>query len=100
MTTLPNNLGYWVKPQDWYLYFNNLELLSISNDAQTNNYERVFSYMKPTSSFGLFHRLLVRNLQLIQFDYSRNSGLIESSEEHDKESIRDTTYLELVVLLA
>lgn len=67
-----------------------LVLLLISNDAQINNCERVFSHMKPTSTVGLFHGSLLGNLQSMGLDYPRSIRLIESSKEHRQESIRET----------
>ncbi|KAJ7948427.1 ketol-acid reductoisomerase [Quillaja saponaria] len=53
-----------------------LVLLLISDSAQADNYEKVFSHMKPNSILGLSHGFLLGHLQSIGLDFPRNISVI------------------------
>ncbi|KAG5559249.1 hypothetical protein RHGRI_008969 [Rhododendron griersonianum] len=53
-----------------------LVLLLISDAAQADNYEKVFSYMKPNSILGLSHGFLLGHLQSMGFDFPKNISVI------------------------
>ncbi|GLT68356.1 hypothetical protein SLA2020_405980 [Shorea laevis] len=49
-----------------------LVLLLISDAAQADNYEKVFSHMKPNSILGLSHGFLLGHLQSMGLDFPKN----------------------------
>ncbi|GMH12118.1 hypothetical protein Nepgr_013959 [Nepenthes gracilis] len=53
-----------------------LVLLLISDSAQADNYEKVFSYMKPNSILGLSHGFLLGHLQSLALDFPKNISVI------------------------
>ncbi|KAG9132159.1 hypothetical protein Leryth_025320 [Lithospermum erythrorhizon] len=53
-----------------------LVLLLISDSAQADNYEKVFSHMKPNSILGLSHGFLLGHLQSIGLDFPNNISVI------------------------
>ncbi|CAN4105046.1 unnamed protein product [Withania somnifera] len=53
-----------------------LVLLLISDAAQADNYEKVFSHMKPNSILGLSHGFLLGHLQSIGLDFPNNISVI------------------------
>ncbi|PIN22885.1 Ketol-acid reductoisomerase [Handroanthus impetiginosus] len=53
-----------------------LVLLLISDAAQADNYEKVFSHMKPNSILGLSHGFLLGHLQSIGLDFPKNISVI------------------------
>ncbi|KAK6919179.1 Ketol-acid reductoisomerase, N-terminal [Dillenia turbinata] len=53
-----------------------LVLLLISDAAQADNYEKVFSYMKPNSILGLSHGFLLGHLQSLGRDFPANISVI------------------------
>ncbi|OIT01231.1 PREDICTED: ketol-acid reductoisomerase, chloroplastic [Nicotiana attenuata] len=53
-----------------------LVLLLISDAAQADNYEQVFSHMKPNSILGLSHGFLLGHLQSMGLDFPKNISVI------------------------
>ncbi|XVE51454.1 hypothetical protein DITRI_Ditri02bG0042000 [Diplodiscus trichospermus] len=53
-----------------------LVLLLISDSAQADNYEKVFSHMKPNSILGLSHGFLLGQLQSMGLDFPKNISVI------------------------
>ncbi|PIA27271.1 hypothetical protein AQUCO_08100009v1 [Aquilegia coerulea] len=53
-----------------------LVLLLISDAAQADNYERIFSHMKPNSILGLSHGFLLGHLQSAGLDFPKNISVI------------------------
>ncbi|KAK4342290.1 hypothetical protein RND71_038106 [Anisodus tanguticus] len=53
-----------------------LVLLLISDAAQADNYEKVFSRMKPNSILGLSHGFLLGHLQSMGLDFPKNISVI------------------------
>nr|XP_016450319.1 PREDICTED: ketol-acid reductoisomerase, chloroplastic-like [Nicotiana tabacum] len=53
-----------------------LVLLLISDAAQADNYEEVFSHMKPNSILGLSHGFLLGHLQSSGLDFPKNISVI------------------------
>ncbi|KDO54547.1 hypothetical protein CISIN_1g007951mg [Citrus sinensis] len=53
-----------------------LVLLLISDAAQADNYEKIFSCMKPNSILGLSHGFLLGHLQSMGLDFPKNIGVI------------------------
>ncbi|KAH0744025.1 hypothetical protein KY290_032018 [Solanum tuberosum] len=53
-----------------------LVLLLISDAAQADNYEKVFSHMKPNSILGLSHGFLLGHLQSMDLDFPKNISVI------------------------
>ncbi|RAL45038.1 hypothetical protein DM860_003797 [Cuscuta australis] len=53
-----------------------LVLLLISDSAQADNYEKVFSHMKPNSILGLSHGFLLGHLQSLGLDFPNNISVI------------------------
>ncbi|XP_059663236.1 ketol-acid reductoisomerase, chloroplastic-like [Cornus florida] len=53
-----------------------LVLLLISDAAQADNYEKIFSHMKPKSILGLSHGFLLGHLQSMGLDFPKNMSVI------------------------
>ncbi|XP_042379892.1 ketol-acid reductoisomerase, chloroplastic-like [Zingiber officinale] len=53
-----------------------LLLLLISDAAQADNYEKIFSHMKPNSILGLSHGFLLGHLQSFGLDFPKNISVI------------------------
>ncbi|URE20134.1 Ketol-acid reductoisomerase [Musa troglodytarum] len=53
-----------------------LLLLLISDAAQADNYEKVFSHMKPNSILGLSHGFLLGHLQSLGLDFPKDISVI------------------------
>ncbi|CAN6706697.1 unnamed protein product [Malus baccata var. baccata] len=53
-----------------------LVLLLISDSAQADNYEKVFSHMKPNSILGLSHGFLLGHLQSVGLDFPKSFSVI------------------------
>jgi ketol-acid reductoisomerase len=53
-----------------------LVLLLISDAAQADNYEKVFSHMKPNSILGFSHGFLLGHLQSTGLDFPKNISVI------------------------
>ncbi|XP_058095626.1 ketol-acid reductoisomerase, chloroplastic-like [Magnolia sinica] len=53
-----------------------LLLLLISDAAQADNYEKIFSHMKPNSILGLSHGFLLGHLQSSGLDFPKNISVI------------------------
>ncbi|KAF2305286.1 hypothetical protein GH714_003478 [Hevea brasiliensis] len=53
-----------------------LVLLLISDAAQADNYEKIFSHMKPNSILGLSHGFLLGHLQSLELDFPKNISVI------------------------
>ncbi|XP_047939302.1 ketol-acid reductoisomerase, chloroplastic-like [Salvia hispanica] len=53
-----------------------LVMLLISDSAQADNYEKVFSHMKPNSILGLSHGFLLGHLQSVGLDFPKNISVI------------------------
>ncbi|KAK3164941.1 hypothetical protein QOZ80_1AG0026810 [Eleusine coracana subsp. coracana] len=53
-----------------------LLLLLISDAAQADNYEEIFSHMKPNSILGLSHGFLLGHLQSLGLDFPKNISVI------------------------
>ncbi|KAK6785173.1 hypothetical protein RDI58_018628 [Solanum bulbocastanum] len=53
-----------------------LVLLLIADAAQADNYEKVFSHMKPNSILGLSHGFLLGHLQSMGIDFPKNISVI------------------------
>ncbi|KAL7000548.1 ketol-acid reductoisomerase (NADP(+)) [Sarracenia purpurea var. burkii] len=53
-----------------------LVLLLISDAAQADNYEKIFSHMKPNSILGLSHGFLLGHLQSLGVDFPKNISVI------------------------
>ncbi|QCE09746.1 ketol-acid reductoisomerase [Vigna unguiculata] len=53
-----------------------LVMLLISDSAQADNYEKIFSHMKPNSILGLSHGFLLGHLQSIGLDFPKNISVI------------------------
>ncbi|KAL5864732.1 hypothetical protein ACOSQ3_002246 [Xanthoceras sorbifolium] len=53
-----------------------LVLLLISDAAQADNYEKLFSHMKPNSILGLSHGFLLGHLQSMGLDFPKNISVI------------------------
>ncbi|CAI9089245.1 OLC1v1023782C1 [Oldenlandia corymbosa var. corymbosa] len=53
-----------------------LVLLLISDEAQADNYEKVFSHMKPNSILGLSRGFLLRLLQSMGHDFPKNISVV------------------------
>ncbi|KAF8411041.1 hypothetical protein HHK36_003580 [Tetracentron sinense] len=53
-----------------------LVLLLVSDAAQADNYEKVFSHMKPNSTLGLSHGFLLGHLQSLGLDFPKNISVI------------------------
>ncbi|XP_021718313.1 ketol-acid reductoisomerase, chloroplastic-like [Chenopodium quinoa] len=53
-----------------------LVMLLISDSAQADNYEKIFSHMKPNSILGLSHGFLLGHLQSLGKDFPKNFSVI------------------------
>ncbi|XP_043689058.1 ketol-acid reductoisomerase, chloroplastic-like [Telopea speciosissima] len=53
-----------------------LVLLLISDAAQADNYEKIFSHMKPNSILGLSHGFLLGHLQSLGIDFPKNISVV------------------------
>lgn len=53
-----------------------LVMLLISDSAQADNYEKIFSHMKPNSILGLSHGFLLGHLQSLGLDFPKNISVI------------------------
>lgn len=53
-----------------------LVLLLISDAAQADNYEKIFSHLKPNSILGLSHGFLLGHLQSLGIDFPNNISVI------------------------
>ncbi|RLM92647.1 hypothetical protein C2845_PM08G20620 [Panicum miliaceum] len=53
-----------------------LVLLLISDSAQADNYDKIFSHMKPNSILGLSHGFLLGHLQSLGLDFPKNISVI------------------------
>lgn len=53
-----------------------LVLLLISDAAQADNYEKIFSHMKPNSILGLSHGFLLGHLQSLGLDFPKDISVI------------------------
>ncbi|ESQ44221.1 hypothetical protein EUTSA_v10005853mg [Eutrema salsugineum] len=53
-----------------------LVLLLISDAAQADNYEKIFSHMKPNSILGLSHGFLLGHLQSMGLDFPKNISVV------------------------
>ncbi|KAL9261384.1 Ketol-acid reductoisomerase, chloroplastic-like protein [Drosera capensis] len=53
-----------------------LVLLLISDSAQADNYEKIFSHMKPNSILGLSHGFLLGHLQSLGLEFPKNISVI------------------------
>uniref|UniRef100_A0ACD5VNI6 Uncharacterized protein n=1 Tax=Avena sativa TaxID=4498 RepID=A0ACD5VNI6_AVESA len=53
-----------------------LLLLLISDSSQADNYEKIFSHMKPNSILGLSHGFLLGHLQSVGLDFPKNISVI------------------------
>ncbi|CAL5403936.1 unnamed protein product [Camellia sinensis] len=53
-----------------------LVLLLICDAAQADNYEKIFSHMKPNSILGLSHGFLLGHLQSMGLDFPKNMSVI------------------------
>ncbi|KAM0871004.1 hypothetical protein ACQ4PT_039686 [Festuca glaucescens] len=53
-----------------------LVLLLISDSAQADNYEKIFSHMKPNSILGLSHGFLLGHLQSAGLDFPKNISVV------------------------
>ncbi|CAE6076680.1 unnamed protein product [Arabidopsis arenosa] len=53
-----------------------LVLLLISDAAQADNYEKIFSHMKPNSILGLSHGFLLGHLQSSGLDFPKNISVV------------------------
>ncbi|KAL4562016.1 hypothetical protein LXL04_034204 [Taraxacum kok-saghyz] len=53
-----------------------LVLLLISDSAQADNYEKIFSHMKPNSILGLSHGFLLAHLQSAGLDFPKNISVV------------------------
>ncbi|RDX58383.1 Ketol-acid reductoisomerase, chloroplastic, partial [Mucuna pruriens] len=53
-----------------------LVLLLISDSAQADNYEKIFSHMKPNSILGLSHGFLLGHLQSMGLDFPKHFSVI------------------------
>ncbi|XBJ20755.1 hypothetical protein VPH35_011529 [Triticum aestivum] len=53
-----------------------LVLLLISDSAQADNYEKIFSHMKPNSILGLSHGFLLGHLQSHGLDFPKNISVV------------------------
>ncbi|KAJ4703638.1 ketol-acid reductoisomerase [Melia azedarach] len=53
-----------------------LVLLLISDAAQADNYEKIFSHMRPSSILGLSHGFLLGHLQSLGLDFPKNISVI------------------------
>uniref|UniRef100_A0A0E0C5E6 Ketol-acid reductoisomerase, chloroplastic n=1 Tax=Oryza meridionalis TaxID=40149 RepID=A0A0E0C5E6_9ORYZ len=53
-----------------------LLLLLISDAAQADNYEEIFSHMKPNSILGLSHGFLLGHLQSVGLDFPKNISVV------------------------
>ncbi|XP_020233032.1 ketol-acid reductoisomerase, chloroplastic [Cajanus cajan] len=53
-----------------------LVLLLISDSAQADNYEKIFSHMKPNSILGLSHGFLLGHLQSMGLDFPKEFSVI------------------------
>lgn len=53
-----------------------LVLLLISDSAQADNYEKIFSHLKPNSILGLSHGFLLGHLQSMGLDFPKNISVI------------------------
>ncbi|KAL8208129.1 hypothetical protein R6Q57_007541 [Mikania cordata] len=53
-----------------------LVLLLISDSAQADNYEKIFSHMKPDSILGLSHGFLLGHLQSAGLDFPKNISVV------------------------
>ncbi|TVU20201.1 hypothetical protein EJB05_36400, partial [Eragrostis curvula] len=53
-----------------------LVLLLISDAAQADNYEKIFSHMKPNSILGLSHGFLLGHLQSLGLDFPKNISVV------------------------
>jgi ketol-acid reductoisomerase len=53
-----------------------LVLLLISDSAQADNYEKIFSHMKPKSILGLSHGFLLGHLQSHGLDFPKNISVV------------------------
>ncbi|OIT27990.1 PREDICTED: ketol-acid reductoisomerase, chloroplastic-like [Nicotiana attenuata] len=58
------------------IFASDLVLLLISDAAQADNYEEVFSHMKPNSILGLSHGFLLGHLQSMGLDFPKNISVI------------------------
>ncbi|CAI0560599.1 unnamed protein product [Linum tenue] len=53
-----------------------LVMLLISDSAQADNFEKIFSHMKPNSILGLSHGFLLGHLQSLGIDFPKNISVI------------------------
>ncbi|KAJ0946360.1 putative ketol-acid reductoisomerase (NADP(+)) [Helianthus annuus] len=53
-----------------------LVLLLISDSAQADNYEKIFSHMKPNNMLGLSHGFLLGHLQSVGLDFPKNISVV------------------------
>lgn len=53
-----------------------LVLLLISDAAQADHYEKIFSHMKPNSILGLSHGFLLGHLQSLHLDFPKNISVV------------------------
>ncbi|KAJ0799675.1 putative ketol-acid reductoisomerase (NADP(+)) [Helianthus annuus] len=53
-----------------------LVLLLISDSAQADNYEKIFSHMKPNNILGLSHGNFLGHLQSVGFDFPKNISVV------------------------
>ncbi|KAF3558371.1 hypothetical protein F2Q69_00014783 [Brassica cretica] len=53
-----------------------LVLLLISDAAQADNYEKIFSHLKPNSILGLSHGFLLGHLQSMGLDFPKNISVV------------------------
>ncbi|XP_022003825.2 ketol-acid reductoisomerase, chloroplastic-like [Helianthus annuus] len=53
-----------------------LVLLLISDSAQADNYEKIFSHMKPNNILGLSHGFLLGHLQSVGLDFPKNISVV------------------------
>ncbi|KAF8407178.1 hypothetical protein HHK36_006304 [Tetracentron sinense] len=70
-------IGKWGRTQLEYCYICSgisEELFIFGHDA--DNYEKIFSHMKPNSTFGLSHGFLLGHLQSLGLDFPKNISVI------------------------
>ncbi|KAM0041371.1 putative ketol-acid reductoisomerase (NADP(+)) [Helianthus debilis subsp. tardiflorus] len=61
-----------------------LVMLWISDSGQADNYEKIFSHMKPNSILGLSHGFLLGHLQSIGLHINENGDGVEMQTWSDK----------------
>lgn len=75
-TTIKLELGAFDGRYIYLFDFLHVLSFSISRTLQADNYEKIFSHMKPNSILGLSHGFLLGHLQSLGLDFPKNISVI------------------------